>query len=396
MSEYQYFEFAAVDRALTPQQQAELRSRSTRATITAGSFINEYHWGGLKGDPLEWMQRYFDAHVYSANWGQCRLMLRLPVSSFDRSMVDACVRRRSGRASPRFEQALEASVGREHCILGFSFNDESGDLERFWGQTDGPGWMARLLPLRDELLRGDLRPLYLGWLARVCADECDDEDIEPPLPAGLATLTPSQQALVEFLELDPDWLHAAAAASPQQAPAADPAYATWLAEQSPASLRERVQLLLESRGQEAERGARLAFLAWQAQRKPQQVYATRRRVAEIQLGVAAARKRRLEADRRLKAAKEAERQAKHAAHLASLAAAPQLRWQEIDGVLKRGTGAAYDQALRLAQELAEALKTHDRRPEFDKGLVRLLATHGKRPAWVARLEKAGLLWKTKR
>jgi hypothetical protein len=396
MSEYQYYEFAAVDRALTPRQQAELRSRSTRATITAGSFINEYHWGDLKGDPLAWMQRYFDAHVYSANWGQCRLMLRLPVSSLDRSMLDACVRRRAGRTSPRFEQALEASISGEHCILCFSFNDERGDLERFWSQTDGPGWMARLLPLRDELLRGDLRPLYLGWLARVCADECDDDDIEPPLPAGLATLTPAQQALAEFLELDPDWLHAAAAASPQQAPAADPEYAAWLAAQSLASLRARVQLLLEGRGQEAERSARQAFLAWEAERRPQDMCAKRRSIAEIEPGAAIARERRLDAERRLKAAAEAERQAKRAAHLANLAAAPQKRWQEIDGVLKRGSGAAYDQALLLTQELAEALKAHDRRPEFDKGLVRLLATHGKRPAWVARLEKAGFRWKTKR
>ena len=40
MSEYQYYEFAAVDQSLTPQQQAELRRRSSRATITPTSFIN--------------------------------------------------------------------------------------------------------------------------------------------------------------------------------------------------------------------------------------------------------------------------------------------------------------------------------------------------------------------
>jgi len=81
MSEYQYYEFAAVDRALTPQQQAELRSRSTRATLTAGSIINAYHWGCLKGAPLAWMQRHFDAHVHSADSGRCCLMLRLPVAA---------------------------------------------------------------------------------------------------------------------------------------------------------------------------------------------------------------------------------------------------------------------------------------------------------------------------
>ena len=91
MSEYQYYEFLAVDKPLTPQQQAELRARSSRAIITATSFTNEYHWGDLKGDPLEWVRRYFDAHVYSANWGSCRLLLRLPRAALDESVLaDFC------------------------------------------------------------------------------------------------------------------------------------------------------------------------------------------------------------------------------------------------------------------------------------------------------------------
>jgi hypothetical protein len=40
------------------------------------------------------------------------------------------------------------------------------------------GWMARLMPLRDELLRGDLRALYLGWLAGVSRCEVDGESLE--------------------------------------------------------------------------------------------------------------------------------------------------------------------------------------------------------------------------
>src|SRR5471030_2323244 len=60
MSEYQYYEFAAVDQQLTEQAQSELRSRSTRATITASCFINEYHWGNLKGEPLDWVERFFE------------------------------------------------------------------------------------------------------------------------------------------------------------------------------------------------------------------------------------------------------------------------------------------------------------------------------------------------
>ena len=53
MSEYQYYEFTAVDRPLTGREQAELRSLSTRADITATSFVNTYEWGDFKGDPRE-------------------------------------------------------------------------------------------------------------------------------------------------------------------------------------------------------------------------------------------------------------------------------------------------------------------------------------------------------
>lgn len=78
MSEYQCYEFVALDRPLTPKQMAELRAISTRAEITPTRFWNEYQWGDLKADPAKLVERYFDAHMYFANWGTHRLMLRVP------------------------------------------------------------------------------------------------------------------------------------------------------------------------------------------------------------------------------------------------------------------------------------------------------------------------------
>ena len=50
-SEYEYYEFLALDRPLTSKQREELRQLSTRAEITATRFTNEYHWGNFRGDP---------------------------------------------------------------------------------------------------------------------------------------------------------------------------------------------------------------------------------------------------------------------------------------------------------------------------------------------------------
>ena len=76
MSEYQYYEFQAIDRPLTTAEMQELRSYSTRAIITATSFINHYEWGSFKGDEDAWMAKYFDAFLYLANWGTHVLKLR--------------------------------------------------------------------------------------------------------------------------------------------------------------------------------------------------------------------------------------------------------------------------------------------------------------------------------
>jgi len=51
MSEYQYYEFQAIDRSLTMAEQQELRALSTRARINATSFVNTCEWGDLKGNP---------------------------------------------------------------------------------------------------------------------------------------------------------------------------------------------------------------------------------------------------------------------------------------------------------------------------------------------------------
>ena len=83
MSEYQYYEFRAVDRPLTRGEQARLRSITSRGRITPHSLINEYHWGDFKGDMEELMGELFDAHLYFANWGSRRLMLRLPEGVLD-------------------------------------------------------------------------------------------------------------------------------------------------------------------------------------------------------------------------------------------------------------------------------------------------------------------------
>ena len=259
MSEYQYYEFIAIDEPLTPKQMAELRSRSSRANITPTSFVNDYQWGNLKGDPVDWMRRYFDAHVYVANWCTCSLYLRVPRGAFDAETLRTF----------ETESAFSVEQTETHWLFEWALS-ESDNYDRF-AEEDGRGWMGRLAPLRDELLRGDMRSLYLGWLVGVSAGEVDDEATEPPPPPGLSRLTAAQHSLAEFLEVDEDML-TAAGLSDQQATKpdrkSDAELDTWIAELPMAEKASILKLLLTGQAQQAVRRLKLDFLAWRREQRP--------------------------------------------------------------------------------------------------------------------------------
>ncbi|MDI7268610.1 MAG: hypothetical protein QME96_11515 [Myxococcota bacterium] len=200
MSEYQYYEFQAIDRPLTAQEMGKLREFSSRATITPTRFVVDYSFGHFKGDESGWMERYFDAFLYLANWGTHQLMLRLP-----RRVLPIEVAKPYCVGDP----AAVTAKG-DHVILDFHSEDEEGGG---WIEEDG-GALASLIPLRAELAGGDLRMLYLAWLCCVEDGEVDDDDVEPPCPPGLGKLSAPLEAFVEFMRVDRDLVAAAAAASP--------------------------------------------------------------------------------------------------------------------------------------------------------------------------------------
>jgi hypothetical protein len=236
MSEYQYYEFLALDRPLDTRQQDEVRALSTRASIDATSFVNEYHWGDFRGDPSRMMERYYDAHLYLANWGSRRIMFRLPRTLLDLDVAEQyCV-----------DDQVGAWTADQFIVLDVASEDDSGE----W-MDDAEGSLSAIVGVRAEIAAGDLRPLYLAWLAGYGTWERDeeafdrehDDELEPPVPPGLATLTAPQQALADFLRLDDDLLNVAATTSPPLGDAAnDPReLAGWI---TSLTLAEKDRLLL--------------------------------------------------------------------------------------------------------------------------------------------------------
>ena len=120
MSEYQYYEFLAIDRSLTAEEMKDLRALSTRAHITPVSFTNEYHWGDFKGNPDKLMERYFDAHIYVANWMTAIFKVRVPFEALAKGTVEAMAE----------SEALHFKATKRHWIITWHL-EESENYERF-------------------------------------------------------------------------------------------------------------------------------------------------------------------------------------------------------------------------------------------------------------------------
>jgi hypothetical protein len=393
MSGYQYYEVQALDRPLSRDELAAVRALSTRATITPTRFVNEYHWGDFKGDPLTLMARYDDAHLYVANWGTRRLLLRLP-----RRLLDPRPARRYSPGRGRWEHGLAVHAKGEHVVLDFHATDESGESDE--DDDAGEAWLASLITVRADLAGGDHRARYLGWLCAVQAGELDDAAVEPPVPPGLATLSAPLSALADFLRVGAALLAIAgerSAALPARQ-AAEPApedLAVWL-RALPVAEKDDLLLGLAQRG-----GARAQAELLQRFRHAQQANAPPPppgppgggRTAGDLLDAAeqrAGRRRRREAERaaRQRAREERERAAARAAYLDSLAGREAEPWRQVEALAGTKRPKEYDQAARLVRDLRELSVRQDSLADFDRHVEALRRRHAKQPSFIGRLEPA--------
>ncbi|MEU7931275.1 hypothetical protein [Micromonospora echinofusca] len=381
MSEYQYYEFTAVDRPLNGRERAELRSLSTRADITATSFVNTYEWGNFKGDPRTLMERYFDAHLYLANWGTRQLMLRLPKHVLDPATV------------AQYCQGDSASVWTDgtHVIIDLHDEDEDGTDE--W-DLDGHGLLASIIPVRARLAAGDLRLLYLAWLRCVQSEDIADDEPEPPVPAGLGTLDAPLTAVADFLRIDPD-LIAAAAAGSSPATSGEPTAAqlrTWVAG---LPVRDKDAILadlitggdshLRNRLLRRYRDAHPADTsAPTAVRTAGQLLAT---AADLRAGRERRDAEQRECDR---VRRERSAAAARQRHLDALAVDQPAAWQRIDELIATKKPREYDTAVQLLVDLRDLGERDRDSSSFRHRLAELRAVHARKPSLLERLSLADL------
>ena len=371
MSEYQYYEFQAIDRPLDRSVQDALRSISSRARITATSFTNHYEWGDLKGDPRKFMERWFDLHLYLANWGTRRLMLRVPARLVNRKDID------------RFLGEIDwvdVWTSGDNLIIDIQRDEEGGYDD--W--DDGSGRLAALAPLRTDVLSGDLRLFYLLWLTAV-QDELLPEDEIEPLP-GIAPLTGALEAFADFFGIDSDLAEAASELGADHTIASKDELRKALAA---IPEREKVELLLRVIDGDSYAGVELRSRL----RRKSPAPATHRTAGTLRIRAQEIREARERADAERR---EAERRRRAAAaekarrvRLKALKQRGASVWREIEDGIERRNPAGYDQAIGLLSDLQALAAEEGSQDDFNDRVGSIRARHEKKGKFIERLNRLG-------
>ena len=199
MSEYQYFEFRAVDRPLTDKELTYARKQSSRAEISRWCFTNEYHFGDFHGNADGMLLRGYDVFLHYANFGVRTIKIRLPAGlPFGRKLWSKFIDGKLLKWKPD-PKGSSGTLTLEPYFEPF---------DSFWEFND---CLDDVIALRERLIAGDLRALYLLWLC-VAGDENFDpiEVVEPPVPVGLQEFDLKLDGLFHFYGIDPLMVDAAA------------------------------------------------------------------------------------------------------------------------------------------------------------------------------------------
>ncbi len=377
--EYQYYEFQAIDRPLEEADKDALRRISSRAEITSRRFTNVYNWGDLRGSPRKLMERWFDLHLYLANWGTRRVMFRISKHLIDLSRLDAFV----GEVSE-----VEWFESGENLIVDIQFDSEESGCD-YSSFEEGEGWLDCLAPLRNDIAAGGLRLFYILWLTVVEMGTLAD-DVEEPL-AGIGPLSAPLEAFTNFIRVDRDLVQAAAESPTNSESGLSFAQ---MSRRAIASIpeNEKTDLLLHLVNGDAHIASEIRNKirsAWDAAEgtfggESQTVAEIRDRSTAVRDERRAEEAERREAER-LRKAREAERA--QAARLESIGRRGERVWHEVEREIEGMHASGYDRALELLVDLRVLARQQGTVEAFEQRIQSIRRRHARKWRFSDRLDE---------
>ena len=373
MSSYQYFEFLAIDGPISDEGMRYAEGCSTRAKVSRHRWQNTYHYGDFHGS-VDKLLKYYDAHFYIANWGTVRLGLAFPADCLKPELLHPYL-----QEGERYGDTLTASQDDGRCIVWWEWNDERG-----FGWTDGEGIINQLVGIREEMMFGDHRALFLGWLADFDPEEWldfeDSSDLIPSIPADLDNLSSSLLALIEHFPVDGD---AFAVASQLSQPVTRDRIPITKVIENLSESQMRALLQRVAQGDGAKVSSELNRLTYPIAETPVSPAITCSEFAEKTLE---ARELRLKKEAKAAEAKRKREQEARKKHLASVMKRADTIWAGLDPLMDQKIASVYDQATAQLQELRDAYLQAQETASFQQKLNAFRERYARRSAMIRRIE----------
>ncbi|MFN0203396.1 MAG: hypothetical protein ACKVTZ_17855 [Bacteroidia bacterium] len=394
MSEYQVYEFQTIDRALTAEERSELNTWSSRSKASSHKIKFTYSYGDFSRNTESVMFQYFDAMSYWANYGVKEIIFRFPKDTINKKAIIPYT----------FSENIELRSKGDYVLLIFRENVEDGGYEEWW--DDDETVLSDLIGLRQAIMEGDYRALYLAWLyfhspnskAPFDVDYYDEEEddsfdydgdevmaakmraVEPPMPAGLGDLSADLQIFASFWGLSEDWIKAAALASkPKQSAALD--LPKLIANLSAA---EKEEFLVRLAKQEPNLGQiLLKKLEGFRTKELEEEGAKPRKMEEIAELADNIMNQRI-------ASEKAASEAKKLVELNRIHNAKDIYWRGVERDLALKSGKGYDEAVEMLQKLSQVAEVFGEKSEFIATYQRVLSDYKSSLALKKRISAAGL------
>jgi hypothetical protein len=376
MSEYQYYEWQTVDRLLTEAEQDAVGRLSSHIDVSSGRAVVTYSWGDFKHDPRQVLVRFFDAHLYMANWGSRRLMFRFPAGLLNREVIKAyCVR----------DQITYKTIGR-FDVLDLDLSEEEGSDE--W--IEGEGSLSDLVPLRNDILQGDHRLLYLAWLKAMSlqGDEpppdpksSASKHMDPPIPPGLRQLSSALKRFIDQFDVSPDLVAAAAEVSPKLVKEAETDFCSLVAQ---LSRQECDRFLCRFAQGDTTAGMEL-------EKRLLSLIPSQPTVQAVRLSFGEMLKKANEIEKARQRKREEEARRKHAAEMEALAGREAETWQEVESLVEMKQPKQYETAVQMLAKLKELSEFRDLKADYRQRLNILCERYRNRPGFKWRVQQAKLL-----
>jgi hypothetical protein len=188
MSQYQHYEFHAIDKPLDNEAMRAVNDMSSRVRLSPRKAVFTYSYSDFRYRVEDVLTDHFDFMFYIANWGTRRLMMKFPEEVVDYEKLIQY----DTNEFDFFPIEIHVFKKRGFVILDINHSEEE---ESWWIEEIDYGY--EFLDIRKNIIDGDYQALFLIWL-RFLEEYYDSDEFDDNYSFDRSLIPPNLNKLNTF------------------------------------------------------------------------------------------------------------------------------------------------------------------------------------------------------